>query len=94
MKFCILQGGQKAGGDRTSPIYVYIYIYIERERERYIHMYTMYNLGAPAGLWRRGPRRAGGKGHGAASAAAAASLPRPAAAAPPSRNGSREAQTP
>ena len=29
MKFCILQGGQKAGrGDRAAPIYMYIYIYI------------------------------------------------------------------
>ena len=28
MKFCILQGGQKAGGDRAAPISIYIYIYI------------------------------------------------------------------
>ena len=30
MKCCILQGGQKAGGDRTSPIYIYIYIYTQQ----------------------------------------------------------------
>ena len=36
MTFCRLKGGQKAGGDRTSPIYIYIYIYI------YIHTYNIY----------------------------------------------------
>ena len=37
MKCCILQGGQKAGGDRAAPIYIYIYIYIYTYI--YIHIY-------------------------------------------------------
>ena len=34
MKFCILQDGQKAGGDRAAPTYIYIYIHI--------YIYIMY----------------------------------------------------
>ena len=46
MKFCILQGGQKAGGgDRTSPIYIYIYIiYIYIYMQYYIYTYMMYAM--------------------------------------------------
>ena len=39
MKLCILQGGQKAGGDRAAPICIYIYIYIYI---LYIYIYYMY----------------------------------------------------